>query len=369
MNHAYLFVEVVFIQATNAETAAKADRTRISIERMISFLNTSASDLLPMGREKVYLLMNNVMKNVQHFKAGNSVQAKPVEPHSEPASHRFHQPHPIQSLRQGGPLNLPQTSFNSFKIGSSLGLHKVEPSSTMNNASHYNPMRPTHQWATQGNPFRMLLHNPVGVNTSSQQPVVSSRNIFNSFDYSMPPLQNNQQDPGIKRQKMKQQMMNEKNKQQMFQKWNEDAKLRVLGGGSGQRWNPVLPPSPSPYTISPQQSSSQFELKDISTKFFKSSIPSLPPSSSALPSPLTPSSNPADSVSSPLIEESSKIAKSPGTSPQFVLPDKTPSQVSTDTQRLTKSCLHRESIGDKQSKHYKGDASKRLVEVVSHAFI
>lgn len=315
--------------------------------------------------------MNTVISSMQNYRASNSAHTKqtpPVEPpsftHSEGASHQYHQPHQIQSLRQGGTLNLPQTSFNSFKIGSSIGLHKMDSTSMVNNASQYNnTMR---QWAPQGSSLRMLLHSPNGISqhNTSHQPLASSR-IFNSLDYStpisMPPLLNNQQDAGMKRQKMKQQMMSDKNKQQMMQKW------------SGQRWSSVLPPSSSPYANFPQnskQSSPLFELKDLSTKFLKSASPSLSALSPNIPSPLTPSSNPADSAGSPLIEESSRIAKSTGTSPQLLLPDKIPTLgVSTDAQRLTKSCLHRESTGDKQSKHYKGDASKRLVEVVSHAFI
>lgn len=371
--------------------------------------------------------MNDVMKYLYRVRAGNSLYVKQTQEIEASGNHleapqmqqrenylQFNSTSASlhQSLRQGGALSLPQSSVNSFKVGSSAGVHKLD-ASPMVNSCQYNPMSSTQQWAPQGSvvppphkgsqigfdqrALRMLLHSSGGVAQhnnfgTSQQTVTSSRNIFNSLDYSVSPIaqtpismsppQNNQQDPAMKRQKMKQpvqQLVTEKNKQQMLQKRIEDTKLRRFVGFN-QRWSPVLPSSSSPYNISPQnsqQSSSQLELKDLSSKFSKSATASLSASPSAIPSPLTPltpltpSSVPTDSAKSPLFEESSKLPKTSAAPAQLPLQDKNRNQHATDTQRLMKSCLHKESTcsGDKQSSYAKGDPVKRLVEVVSSVFV
>ncbi|KAH6779561.1 hypothetical protein C2S52_010798 [Perilla frutescens var. hirtella] len=414
-------------QATDAEIANRWEKSRVFIEKIIRLLNISKSELVHLKRERVYQLMNDAMKYISQTRPRNSLYAKQTHQveasinHIEAAQIQQRENH-LQfnsapaSLHQplragpGGALSLPQSSFN---VGSTAGVHKVDGSLTVNSYQYNNLMRPTQQWSPQGSvapshrkggsqigfdprALRMLLHPSGGVSQynnlggTSQQTITSSRNIFNSLEYSvspmaqqmpvsMPPLQNNQQDQAMKRQKMKQpvqqqqqQLMTDKNKQQILQKRNEDTKLRRFVG-INQKWSPVIPPSSSPYTnISPQnsqQSSSQIELKDLSSKFPKSATPSLSSASpSALPSPLTPmtpltpSSMPADNVKSPLLDESGKLAKNPAVASQ----DTNRNQLATDTQRSTKSCLHRESIpsGDKQLSQAKGDPLKRLVEVV-----
>ncbi|XP_057785653.1 mediator of RNA polymerase II transcription subunit 15a-like isoform X2 [Salvia miltiorrhiza] len=408
-------------QATDAEMANKWEKNRRCIEGTIRFLNISKSDLLHMKRDNVCQMVGEAVRYASQFQLRNPLYSKQTHQVEASGNHieapqiqqreshlhfnSLHQP----LIRPGGALSLTQSSMNSFNVSSSAGVHKVDASSSVN-SYQYNMMRHTQPWAPQGSvapsprkgasqvgfdprALRMLLHPSSGVSQynnlgASQQTVTSSRNIFNSLDYSMspmaqapltmPPLQNNQQDQAMKRQKMKQpvqQFMNEKNKQQILQKRNEDTKLRRFVG-INQKWSPVLPPSSSPYAMSPQnsqQSSPQFELKELSSKFSKSATPSLSSASpSALPSPLTPltpltpSSVPADCVKSPLLEEGSKLAKNPVAASQTPLQDTNRNQLATDTQRSMKSCLHRESAssGDKQSSKDKGDPLKRLIEVV-----
>ncbi|KAI3444281.1 hypothetical protein Pfo_000946 [Paulownia fortunei] len=406
-------------RATNAETVIRCEKTRIFTEKILKFLNMSRSDILRWRKEKIYQTMNDVIKYLGRVRASNSLPVKQTQQveasgihleapqiqqrgnflqfNSTPAS--FH-----QSLKQGA-LTLPESSVNSFKVGSSAGVHKVDASS-MVNSCQYSPMLSTQQWAPQGSvvpsthkdfhlgfeqgALRMLVHPSDGVAPhnnlgTSQQTATSSKNIFNPLDYSVSsitqtsisvsPPQNKQQDPAMKRQKMKQpvqQLWTEKTKQQMLQKRNEDTKLRHFLGFN-QRWSPLLPSSSSPCTISPQnsqQSSSQLELKDLSSKFSKSATPSLSASPSAFPSPLTPlspSSAPVDSVKSPLcLEESSKLPKTSAAPGQISLQDRNQNQLVTDTQGLLKSCVHTESTcpGDKQSSRANGDPLKHLVEVV-----
>lgn len=397
------------------------------MEKTIRVLNISRSDLLHLKMERVCQALNDAMKFISQIRPRNSLQQKQTHQVDASGNHieahiqhrenhlQFNSAPPSlhQPSRPGGALGLPQSSLSSFNVSSSAGVHKVDAASTVN-SYQYNLMRPAQQWAPQGNvapsprkgsaqigfdprALRMLLHPSGGVAQYNnlgtlQQTVASSRNIFNSLDYSinpiaqtpvsMPPLQNNQQEQAMKRQKMKQpaqQLMADKNKQQMLQKRTEDTKLRRFVG-INQKWSPVLPPSSSPYAISPQnsqQSSSQLEHKDLSSKFPKSATPSLSSASpSALPSPLTPltpmtpltpSSIPADSAKSPLLEESSKLAKNPAATSQPPLQDTIRNQLATDVQRSNKSCLHREAtfFGDKRSSQAKGDPLKRLVEVVS----
>ncbi|XP_042053628.1 mediator of RNA polymerase II transcription subunit 15a-like isoform X1 [Salvia splendens] len=409
-------------QATDAEMVNKWEKNRCVIERKIRLLNISKSDLLHMKRERITQMLNEVMRYVSQLQPRNPLYSKQTH-HVEASGNHMEAPQIQQRenqlhfnslhqslIRPGGTPCLPQSSLSSLNAGSSAGVHKVDASSNVN-SYQYNLIRPMQPWAPQGSvapsarkgasqaafdarALRMLLHPSSGVSqynnlgASQHQPVTSTRNIFNSLDYSvspmaqvpltMPPLQNNQQDQAMKRQKMKQplqQLMNEKNKPQMLQKRNEDTKLRRFVGFN-QKWSSVLPPSSSPYAMSPQnsqQSSPQFEIKELSAKFSKSATPSLSSASpSALPSPLTPmtpltpSSVPADCVMSPLLEESSKLAKNPVAASQPPLQDTNCNQPVTDTQRSTKSCLHRESLssGAKQPLKAKGDPLKRLIEVV-----
>ncbi|XP_042050349.1 mediator of RNA polymerase II transcription subunit 15a-like isoform X2 [Salvia splendens] len=409
-------------QATDAEMVNKWEKNRCLIERKIRLLNISKSDLLHMKRERITQMLNEVMRYVSQLQPRNPLYSKQTH-HVEASGNHMEAPqiqqreNPLhfnslhQSLiRPGGTPCLPQSSLSSLNVGSSAGVHKVDASSNVN-SYQYNLIRPMQPWAPQGSvaptarkgasqaafdarALRMLLHPSSGVSqynnlgASQHQPVTSTRNMFNSLDYSvspmaqvpltMPPLQNNQQDQAMKRQKMKQplqQLINEKNKPQMLQKRIEDTKLRRFVGFN-QKWSSVLPPSSSPYAMSPQnsqQSSPQFEIKELSSKFSKSATPSLSSASpSALPSPLTPmtpltpSSVPADCVMSPLLEESSKLAKNPVTASQPPLQDTNRNQLVTDTQRSTKSCLDRESLssGAKQPLKAKGDPLKSLIEVV-----
>ncbi|KAL1548780.1 mediator of RNA polymerase II transcription subunit 15a-like isoform X1 [Salvia divinorum] len=410
-------------QATDAEMVNKWENNRRAIEGKIRILNISKPDLLHMKRERISQMLNEIMRYVSQFQLRNPLYSKQTH-HVEASGNHMEAPQ-IQKrenqlhfnslhqplIRPGGTPCLPQSSLSSLNVGSSAGVHKVDASSNVN-SYQYNLMRPMQPWAPQGTvapsarkgasqaafdtrALRMLLHPASGVSqynnlgASHHQPVTSSRNMFNSLDYSvspmaqvpltMPPLQNNQQDQAMKRQKMKQplqQLMNEKNKQQMLQKRSEDTKLRRFVGFN-QKWSPVLPPSSSPYAMSPQnsqQSSPQFEIKELSSKFSKSATPSLSSASpSALPSPLTPmtpltpSSVPADCVMSTLLEESSKLAKNPVAAAQSLLKDTNRNQLATaDTQRSMKSCLHRESLssGAKQPLKAKGDPLKRLIEAV-----
>lgn len=349
----------------------------------------SKQELLLVKKEKVSQILHDAVRYVS--------QARMRTSHTE-APHIQQRENNLQFNNTQGSLQQPLRPgfLNSFNVG----MHKVEPSSNVNSYQYNNLMSPMNQWGNvapsprnvgpqisgfDSRDLRMLLHPSSGVSlynnlNTRQNTVASSRNIFNSLDYSiaqtpvsMPPLQNFQniqQDQGVKRQKMK---------QPVVQKRNEDTKLRRFVG-INQKWSPVVQPSSSSYAMSPQnsqQSSTQIELKEFSSKFPKSATPSLSSASpSALPSPLTPmtpltpltpltpSSMPVDSVKSPLLEESSRFIKIPAAASQPSLQENNCNQLSTDIQRSTKSCLHRES-GDKQSSKGKGDPFKRLVEVVS----
>ncbi|KAL0404768.1 UNVERIFIED_CONTAM: Mediator of RNA polymerase II transcription subunita [Sesamum radiatum] len=385
------WVNPAFQKATNTETVIRCEKARIFTEKTFKFLNMSRSDLLHWQKEKLYQAMNEVIKHFGRARAGNSLPVKQTQQvdasgnHLEAAAQmqqresypQFNStpPNLHQSLRQGGALSLPATSVISFKVGSS----------SIGNSCQYSPMRLNQQWGQHGGmvlphkspqvssdhrPLRMLLHPTDGVaqnnNLGTQQTVASSRNVLNSLDYAVSAIaeQNKQQDQAIKRQKMKQPVP------QMFQRRNEDTNLRRFVGFN-QRWSPLPPSSSSPFAMSPQnsqQSSSQLELKELSSKLSRSATPSLSASPSApLPSPLTPltpSSVPADSMRSPLsLEESSKLPKISAAPSQLPSQETNQNQLVIDTQGLSKSCLQAESTctGDQKSE---GDPFQRLVEVV-----
>ncbi|KAK4412796.1 Mediator of RNA polymerase II transcription subunita [Sesamum alatum] len=322
----------------------------------------SRADLLHWQKEKLYQMMNEIIKHFGRARAGNSLPVKQTQQvdasgnHLEAAAQMQQRESCLQVnstpanlhqfLRQGGALSLPATTVNSFKVGSS----------SIGNSSQYSPMRLTQQWGQHGSmvsphkssqagsdhkPLRMLLHPTDGVaqnkNLSTQQNVASSRNVLNSLDYA---------------------------------RRNEDTNLRRFVGFN-QRWSPLPPSSSSPFSVSPQnsqQSSSQLELKELSSKLSRSATPSLSASPSApLPSPLTPltpSSVPADSMRSPLsLEESSKLPKISAAPAQLPSQETNQNQLVTDTQGFSKSCLQAESTctGDEKSKR---DPFQRLVEVV-----
>ncbi|KAL2232959.1 UNVERIFIED_CONTAM: Mediator of RNA polymerase II transcription subunit 15a, partial [Sesamum indicum] len=376
--------------ATNTETAIRCEKTRIFTEKIFKFLNMSRSDLLHWQKEKLYQMMNEIIKHFGRARAGNSLPMKQTQqvdasgnhleaagPMQQRESYLQFNSTPAnlhQSLRQGGALSLPATSVNSFKVASS----------SIGNSCQYSPMRLNQQWGQHGSmvlphkspqvgsdhrPLRMLLHPTDGVaqnnNLGTQQTVASSRNVLNSLDYAVSAIveQNKQQDQAIKRQKMKQPVP------QMFQRRNEDTNLRRFVGFN-QRWSPIPPSSSSPFAMSPQnsqQSSSQLELKELSSKLSRSATPSLSASPSApLPSPLTPltpSSVPADSMRSPLsLDESSKLPKISAAPSPLPSQETNQNQLVIDTQGLSKSCLQAESTctGDQKSE---GDAFQRLVEV------
>ncbi|KAL0359660.1 UNVERIFIED_CONTAM: Mediator of RNA polymerase II transcription subunita [Sesamum angustifolium] len=378
-------------RATNTETVIRCEKARIFTEKTFKFLNMSRSDLLHWQKEKLYQIMNDVIRHFGRGRAGNSLPVKQTQQvdasgnHLEAAAQMQQRESYLQfnstpanlhqSLRQGGALSLPATSVNSFKVGSS----------SVGNSCQYSPMRLNQQWGQHGSmvlphkspqvgsdnrPLRMLLHPTDGVaqnnNMGTQQTVASSRNVLNSLDYAVSAIaeQNKQQDQAIKRQKMKQPVP------QMFQRRNEDTNLRRFVGFN-QRWSPLPPSSSSPFAMSPQnsqQSSSQIELKELSSKLSRSATPSLSASPSApLPSPLTPltpSSVPADSMRSPLsLEESSKLLKVSAAPSQLPSQETNQNQLVIDTQGLSKSSLQAESTctGDQKSE---GDAFRRLVEVV-----
>ncbi|KAL0383404.1 UNVERIFIED_CONTAM: Mediator of RNA polymerase II transcription subunita [Sesamum calycinum] len=378
-------------RATNTETVIRCEKARIFTEKTFKFLNMSRSDLLHWQKEKLYQIMNDVIRHFGRGRAGNSLPVKQTQQvdasgnHLEAAAQMQQRESYLQfnstpanlhqSLRQGGALSLPATSVNSFKVGSS----------SVGNSCQYSPMRLNQQWGQHGSmvlphkspqvgsdhrPLRMLLHPTDGVaqnnNMGTQQTVASSRNVLNSLDYAVSAIaeQNKQQDQAIKRQKMKQPVP------QMFQRRNEDTNLRRFVGFN-QRWSPLPPSSSSPFAMSPQnsqQSSSQIELKELSSKLSRSATPSLSASPSApLPSPLTPltpSSVPADSMRSPFsLEESSKLPKVSAAPSQLPSQETNQNQLVIDTQGLSKSSLQAESTctGDQKSE---GDAFRRLVEVV-----
>ncbi|KAK4404716.1 Mediator of RNA polymerase II transcription subunita [Sesamum angolense] len=383
-------------RATNTETVIRCEKARIFTEKTFKFLNMSRSDLLHWQKEKLYQIMNDVIRHFGRGRAGNSLPVKQTQQvdasgnHLEAAAQMQQRESYLQfnstpanlhqSLRQGGALSLPATSVNSFKVGSS----------SVGNSCQYSTMRLNQQWGQHGStvlphkstqvgsdhrPLRMLLHPTDGVaqnnNMGTQQTVASSRNMLNSLDYAVSAIaeQNKQQDQAIKRQKMKQPVP------QMFQRRNEDTNLRRFVGFN-QRWSPLPPSSSSPFAMSPQnsqQSSSQLELKELSSKLSRSATPSLSASPSApLPSPLTPltpSSVPADSMRSPLsLEESSKLPKVSAAPSQLPSQETNQNQLVIDTQGLSKSSLQAESTctGDQKSE---GDPFRRLVEVVCSVFI
>ncbi|KAG8372174.1 hypothetical protein BUALT_Bualt12G0039000 [Buddleja alternifolia] len=316
------WVNRTFPQTMNVEASNKWERTRAFAETTLRVLNLSPSDLVKCRKERIYQTMNNMVRFFRDIKHKKSL---PVN-----------QPPPQQAEPSANHLQAPQMQ----QRGQSY---------------------PNSQMGFDQNALRMLLHptnNGVAQNNISgvqYQTINSSRNIFNSLEYSTnsttrassilaSPHQNKQRD-AMKRPKMK----HERNNPQMFQKRNEETNLReILGFNQKQH---VSSPQNS------QNSSSQIEgVKDLSLRFWKSATPSLSTSPSiAFPSPLTPltpSSVPADCGKSPLcVEENSKITNI------SVPPEHLPLQ---DTELHTES----QCPNGKQLSCANEDPVQRLVNVV-----
>lgn len=337
------------IQATNAEEMRRCQLSRDRAQKLYAFLNLSASDVSHWQMEKLYQAMKDVVRCMGMPKARSALPVKQTQQAQQRVNYLHNNSAPAsleQTLRQGGPSRLSESSPNSYNV----------VSSPMMSSLQYSPVMSKQVWATQGNvvpspksqvdfgerSLRKLLHPSNGVARcnnnnnlgASEQTVMM--NICNSL--------NNSVSPTALKHKMKQPV--------------QQSRCSV---GLNQKSSPQ----------NSQKSSSQLELKDSSSKLSKSETPSISASVSALPSPLTPvtpSSVPADSAKSPFsssLEESSKAATS--FSAPTELPLQEGDQLVTDTQGLLKACVNTESncSSKKQSScSAKGDPAKRLVDVV-----
>ncbi|KAL2501981.1 mediator of RNA polymerase II transcription subunit 15a-like [Forsythia ovata] len=441
-------------QATNAESATRSEKTQVFFGKIMQFLQISKTDLMHCPKENVYQLINEIVLNLKRCRTKNPV---PLQHHQQPKASsnpsrtpsvqqngnifQFNQVNPFhnntptsvpQLLMQQGNINLRGSSMNQFHVGSSTGMQKSDPSSLMNSLQYslmksrqqYSPSRAQQgmslpqkgsQIGFEHRASGLLPRSSAGIaqhNTtlSTQQMGTSSLgNTFNNLDFAIMPLtqnpivtasqHNRRQEQHLTMQKKlkhpMQQMLTERNKQQMVQKMNEDAKMAQFAGfnqrmlakphSSGQHleqypWA-LLQSSSTPYRVaspqSSQHSSTQLELKDLSSKLSRSTTTLLSTASpSAVPSPLTPvtpSSVPTDQEKIPIcfnpisVEERNKVTKAP-IEPSLlqsrgISEKEVPVSV---THELSKSPLLTESTCpvDYQQSHAKADPVQRLVEVV-----
>ncbi|CAA2985753.1 Hypothetical predicted protein [Olea europaea subsp. europaea] len=330
-----------------------------------------------------------------------------------------------QLLMQQGNLNSLGSSMSQFQFGSATGLQNSDSSLLMNTFQR-SLMKSRQQYSPSQAQQGMSLPSQIGFDSgllppsavgipqhnttfSTQQMLTSSPgNSFNNLDFTVRSLtqnpavtasqHNRRQDQNLTVQKNlkqpMQQMLTERNKHQMVKKMNEETKMAQFAGfnqrmlvkhhSSGQhleQYRPLLQLSSAPYQgaspQSSQHSSTQFELKDWSSKHSRSTTPLLSTASlSAVRSPLTPvtpSSLPTNQEKilvcfSPLsIEEKNKVTQAPIElsllQSQSISENQVPVSVS---QELPKSPLLTESTCpvDYQQSRAKADPVQRLVEAV-----
>ncbi|CAI9782886.1 unnamed protein product [Fraxinus pennsylvanica] len=443
-----------FRQATSAESATRSEKIQFLYLKIIKFLQMPKTELMQHRKEIVYQFIKEIVLYLKRIRIKNPL---PLQHHHLKASGnpsrtpsllqkgnilQFNQVNPLhnnvptsvpQLLMQQSNLNLQGSSTNQFQVGSSTGMQKSDPSSLMNSFQH-NPMKCRQQYSpSQAHQGMSLPHKgsqigfehrasgllpPSSVGISQHNTTLSTQqmgnsspgNSFNNLDFTMRPLSQNpivtvspynrQQDQHLTMQKKlkqpMQQMLTERNKQQMVQKMNEDAKMAqfaefnqrmlVKHHSLGQHleqypWATHQLSSTSYRVASPQSSqysSTQIEMKDLSSKLSRSTTPFLSTASpSAVPSPLTPvtpSSVPTDQEKIPIcsstlsVEERNKVTKAPIEPSLLQSRGISKNQVSVSvTQEFPMSPLLTESACpvDHQQSHAKADPVQRLVEVVN----
>ncbi|CAA2971159.1 Hypothetical predicted protein [Olea europaea subsp. europaea] len=438
-----------FRQATSAESAARSENIQFLYLKIIKFLQMPKTELMQHRIEIVYQFIKEIvlylkrirtknpvpLQHHQHLKAsgnpsktssllqkGNILQFNQVNPYHNNAPTSV-----PQLLMQQGNLNLQGSCTSQFQVGSSTGMQRSDPSPLLNSFQH-SLMKSRQQYSpSQAQQGMSLPHKgsqigfeheasgllpPSSVGISQHNTTLSTQqmrnfpgNSFNNLDFTMRPLSqnpiitvsqyNNRQDQHLPMQKKlkqpMQQMLTERNKQQMVQKMNEDAKMaqfaelnqRMLGKhhSLGQHleqypWSMLQPRVASPQ--SSQHSSTQIEMKDLSSKLSRSTIPLLSTASpSAVPSPLTPatpSSVPTDQEKIPIrfsplsVEERNKVTQAPIEPPLLQSQGISESQVPVSvTLEYPKSPLLTESTCplDYQQSRGQADPVQRLVEVVN----